>query len=105
MFYKKDIRSFKTPKLPVLYNKLNITEKRLIREEYCKIQNNLCYYCNSDLDSDPPDNILSIDVTYDFYPKNFFEYPIHLHHNHITGLTIGAVHSYCNAILWEHENE
>ena len=32
-------------------------------------------------------------------------HPIHLHHDHDTDLTIGAVHAYCNAILWEYHNE
>jgi hypothetical protein len=29
--------------------------------------------------------------------------PIHLQHDHDTGLTEGAVHAYCNAVLWQYE--
>lgn len=36
------------------------------------------------------------------FPKGFFDHPVHLHHNHDTGLTIGAIHCYCNAISWQY---
>jgi hypothetical protein len=39
------------------------------------------------------------------FPKNFLKWPVHLHHSHDTGMTIGAVHSYCNAVLWQYHNE
>lgn len=32
-------------------------------------------------------------------------YPVHLHHDHKTGLTIGAVHAKCNAVLWQYYGE
>ena len=33
---------------------------------------------------------------------NFFKWPVHLHHCHDTGMTTGAVHCYCNAVLWQY---
>jgi hypothetical protein len=39
------------------------------------------------------------------FPKSFFKYPVHLHHCHKTGLTLGAVHHYCNAYLWQYLGE
>jgi len=39
------------------------------------------------------------------FPRGFFGYPIHLHHSHDTGMTIGAVHAHCNAVLWQYEGE
>jgi len=39
------------------------------------------------------------------FPKGMFNYPIHLHHCRKTDLSIGAVHAYCNAVLWEYHNE
>ena len=38
-------------------------------------------------------------------PENFFKYPVHLHHSHYTGMTIGAVHANCNAVLWQYHGE
>ena len=37
------------------------------------------------------------------FPQNFLQYPIHLQHNHDTGMTEGAVHNYCNAVMWQYE--
>jgi hypothetical protein len=39
------------------------------------------------------------------FPELFLKYPVHLHHSHVTGLTIGAVHAYCNAVLWVYHDE
>lgn len=36
--------------------------------------------------------------------KNFLQHPIHLQHNHTTGMTEGAVHNYCNAVMWQYEH-
>ena len=30
-------------------------------------------------------------------------HPIHLQHNHSTDMTEGAVHAYCNCVLWQYE--
>jgi hypothetical protein len=30
-------------------------------------------------------------------------HPVHLQHSHVTGLTEGAVHAFCNAVLWQYE--
>ena len=35
--------------LPVLYNDLSVHEKRLVREEYVKLQEGNCYYCGDTL--------------------------------------------------------
>ena len=41
-------------------------------------------------------------VTHYLFPDGFFKHPVHLQHDHDTGLTEGAVHAYCNAVLWEY---
>ena len=89
---------------PVDYRKLSIPEKREVREKYIKEQNGLCMYCNNPLDNPPPKSITDKPIKWDLFPKNFLSYPIHLQHNHKTGMTEGAVHSYCNAVLWQYEN-
>jgi len=91
--------------LPVNYDELDWKERREVREKYIKHQQGLCHYCKSSLKEEPPDKILSKKVTPRLYPDGFFKNPIHLHHDHRTSMTIGAVHAYCNAVLWEHHDE
>ena len=31
------------------------------------------------------------------------DHPIHLQHSHNTGVTEGAVHNYCNAVMWQYD--
>ncbi len=90
-------------KLPVNYNKLHFSERRKVREEYIKIQKGLCCYCNKPLDGDADWNVLNKKITKSIFPENFFKWPVHLHHNHNTGMTIGAVHNYCNAVSFEYD--
>lgn len=90
---------------PVDYKSLNWKEKREIRSAYVEHQDGCCHYCKSDLSKDPPGEILSKRINWRLFPQNFLKYPVHLHHSHETGLTIGAVHAYCNAVLWQYEGE
>jgi hypothetical protein len=85
--------------LPVEYDKLDWRERRAVREQYIKEQEGNCQHCNIHLEEKP---LAHRPVTPKLYPKGFFDNPIHLHHDHNTGLTIGAVHAYCNAVLWEY---
>lgn len=88
--------------LPVKYDNLTPKDRRKVRLHYIDIQNNLCCHCNYDLDGDPPKNILEKKINWTLFPKGFLNHPIHLHHDHNTGLTIGAIHAYCNAYLWDY---
>ncbi len=92
-------------KLPVNYNNLCYKDKREVREEYIKLQDGLCYYCGNLLDGPPENMVAAKKVTRELFPEGFFEWPVHLHHDHVTGMTQGAVHNYCNAVLWEYENK
>ena len=91
--------------LPVNYHNTHYTERRKVREEYVRVQKGLCYYCKAPLSGNPDSKIANKKVTKRLFPENFFKWPIHLHHDHDTGLTIGAVHNHCNAVLWEYEGE
>lgn len=88
--------------LPVKYNELNSTDKKLVRARYIKLQENKCWYCRGDLNKNPPLEIINKKINWNHFPDGFLNYPIHLQHNHYTGLTEGAVHAYCNAVLWEY---
>ena len=92
-------------KLPVNYNALHFSERKSVREEYVKRQAGKCCHCGGLLTEKPPKKILRKSVDRSLFPENFFKWPVHLHHSHDTGMTIGAVHCYCNAVLWQHHGE
>lgn len=88
--------------LPQKYSKLSFPQRREVREQYIKEQNGLCYYCKRNLRDSP---VQDKKIAWSLFPKNFLRHPIHLHHCHTTDNTIGAVHSYCNAVLWQYFGE
>jgi hypothetical protein len=92
-------------KLPVNYNKIPFYQRRIVREEYIKLQEGKCYYCKYSLNEQPSNSVLNKKINKKLFPLNFFNWPIHLHHDHTTGMTIGAVHCHCNAILWQFHGE
>ena len=92
-------------KLPINYNKTVWQVRRQARDQYVVNQEGRCYHCKCLLSKKPPKSITNIPLTAHLFPENFFNWPVHLHHNHHTGMTIGAVHNYCNAVLWEYHNE
>ena len=89
--------------LPLNYMELTTQERRVVREEYVKKQNGKCMYCGQSLCEEPPEWVLSRKVNWSLFPKNFLMHPIHLQHDHVTGMTEGAVHAYCNAVMWQYE--
>jgi len=91
--------------LPTDYNKLHWTNRRAVRNEYIKLQKGKCAHCGAPLNGDPTEEILNKPVKKKYFPKGFFKWPVHLHHEHVTGMTIGAVHCYCNAVLWQYHGE
>lgn len=91
--------------LPANYSKLSQDERRLVRLQYIEQQNGLCYHCQNPLTGAPTALVLGLPIDLSLFPKNFLLHPVHLHHNHETDLTIGAVHAYCNAVLWQYHNE
>lgn len=90
--------------LPVEYSKLEWWEKKEVREQYIKQQKGLCSFCKEPL-SKPSAKYSKKKVNKKLFPSSFFKHPVHLHHDHYTDLTIGAVHCKCNAILWQYYGE
>tara|TARA_R110000772_G_scaffold23454_5_gene62744 strand:- start:1139 stop:1438 length:300 start_codon:yes stop_codon:yes gene_type:complete len=88
--------------LPINYNNLHWTERKKVREQYVKEQNYKCFYCQQDLKADAPEDVRNLEINWQLFPPNFLKHPIHLQHNHDTGMTEGAVHGYCNAVLWQY---
>ena len=91
--------------LPVNYDELPIHMKRVVREEYARIQGGRCCHCGEPLNGEPSKEVRDKWVNRKLFPPGFFKWPVHLHHDHNTGMTIGAVHNYCNAVLWQFYGE
>jgi len=92
-------------KLPIHYPSTHFTVRKQARNEYVAIQDGKCWHCNSLIGKSPPKKIRDMKINKSLFPSGFFEYPIHLHHNHHSGMTIGAVHAACNAVLWQYYGE
>lgn len=89
-------------KLPAIYHSLTPPQRRLVRERYVLNQKGLCWYCKSLLkDKSPHDGVKPVNRWR--FPDGFFNWPVHLHHDHGTGMTIGAVHAYCNAVSFDYD--
>jgi len=91
--------------IPANYHDMHWTDRRKVREEYTKIQGGNCYHCGYQLTGEPAPEVKSKQVNENLFPTGFFKWPVHLHHSHETGMTLGAVHSYCNAVLWQYHGE
>ena len=89
--------------LPVDYTKLNSKKKKLVREHYVELQEGKCAFCYHDLQEKPPTNIMEMKINWKLFPPFFLRFPIHLQHDHNTNMTEGAVHAYCNAVMWQYE--
>lgn len=93
-----------TKKLPCNYRDLSVKDKILVRGEYVQQQGGLCLHCKNSLtlsanEYEKPHH----PIDWSLFPggkEGFLKHPIHLHHDHKTGLTLRAVHSFCNAWLW-----
>jgi len=91
--------------LPQNYKAMNPYQRRMVRHEYQFRQDGKCYYCKSDINENPPFSVTKKRINWSRFPDGFLSNPIHLHHCHKTGMTIGAVHAYCNAVLWQYHGE
>ena len=91
--------------LPVNYNEIHYTNRRAVRNEYIKRQKGKCAHCGEALDKNPCSSVRCMSIDKSLFPKEFFKWPVHLHHDRKTGMTIGAVHNHCNAVLWQYYGE
>jgi len=91
--------------LPAVYDDLTPIQRAAVRAEYIERQSGDCHYCGCKLTGPPRHDVAAKPVNRRLFPTSFFKWPVHLHHCHETGLTIGAVHAYCNSVLWQHEGE
>ena len=89
--------------VPLYYKKLSLWQRKELRSAYAEAQNGLCAYCGEPLDEPAPERITDRPINWSLFPENFLRHPVHLQHNHETGLTEGAVHAYCNAVMWQYD--
>lgn len=89
-------------KLPAKYSKLTPSQRRAVRLIYIGRQKGLCYWCNHPLDEEPPKAITEKKINWKLFPPGFLNNPVHLQHCHDTDNTEGAVHAYCNAVMWQY---
>lgn len=90
---------------PRIYTRMTWQERRDLRSTYSLAQDGKCYYCGGELSEPPPKMITDKPIDWRRFPPHFLRHPHHLHHDHNTGLTIGTVHAYCNAVLWQYHGE
>lgn len=85
-----------------MYDSLTPKERAILRGEYIKHQKGLCMFCKASLDGLPPKSVTSLSINWRLFPKQFLKWPVHLQHCHKTGMTEGAVHANCNAVMWQY---
>ena len=88
--------------LPTRYSRLTWQERRKVREKYIELQEGKCMWCHGCLKQPPPEDITEKKIDWDLFPPNFLKNPVHLQHCHVTDKTEGAVHAYCNAVMWQY---
>jgi hypothetical protein len=88
--------------LPVNYNRLSQGHRKKVRDQYIELQEGRCFFCKDPLKGKVPFLIKEKKIKKNLFPEGFFNYPVHLHHDHDTGMTLGAVHAICNAVLWQY---
>ena len=96
----KDHPLYQDIELPMLYSRKHMRKRA--REKYIEQQQGICPHCNTLLVDEPTKQIEQLKTNpYGvlLLASPFFNWPIHLHHDHSTGLTVGAYHAACNAVL------
>lgn len=88
--------------LPTKYSELEPRTRREAREAYIEKQKGKCMWCSGCLKQPPPEDVLEKKINWDLFPENFLKHPVHLQHCHTTDMTEGAVHAYCNAVMWQY---
>lgn len=90
--------------LPTNYDALKTHQRREVREQYIAQQQGRCWYCDKKLGGDPRSDVQNAFIIWDLFPPGFRKHPVHLQHDHETGMTQGAVHMKCNAYLWQYHD-
>lgn len=104
-FFKQNRKTIKPLVLPINYDDAHWAVRKQARIQYIDEQKGKCQHCGNMLNGQPTEDIMCTSINRLLFPKGFFKNPIHLHHDHNTGLTISAIHARCNAVLWQYLNQ
>jgi hypothetical protein len=88
--------------LPINYETAHPSVRKKAREAYVIQQKGMCYWCDEPLTGKPAKSVRNLTVNWSLFPPHFLKHPVHLQHCHDTGMTEGAVHALCNAVMWDH---
>jgi len=88
--------------LPINYETLDRNQRREVREQYILQQRGICFFCQKPLYGPVAKHVREAKINWKLFPPNFSKFPVHLQHDHQTGMTEGAVHSLCNAYMWQY---
>lgn len=103
--------------LPMPYDELrrNWRKKRFVRDAYRAFQDDACCICGGllapygDAPKKTRENLEILEAVIGkgeaINLSKLQRWPTHLHHNHETGLTVGAAHGACNIWLWISEGK
>lgn len=105
--FRPDLTRAPAIELPADYDDLTPSERIEVRDRYVEEQDGACHHCEWSLDGPPAPEIDELPINWNRFPgeRSFLKYPVHLHHCHDSGMTIGAVHAKCNAVLWQYHGE
>lgn len=84
--------------LPTKYSSLSGERLSAVKDAYICLQRERCWLCGDNLYELPKyivDNPNYMGLCYNQLAE---QTPLHLHHNHDTGLTLGVAHAECNII-------
>lgn len=87
------------------YSKMSSLERRKVREQMVRDQEQKCWYCGTLIHSAPLAHIANFKHNERLFPPSMLKNPIHLHHDHDTDECLGAVHAKCNVYMWEVEGK
>lgn len=88
--------------LPARYSALTPAQRAEVREQYALRQAGRCYWCKAPLGGPPAEAVRARGINRALFPPGFFRHRVHLQHSRATGMTEGAVHARCNAVMWQY---
>lgn len=84
--------------LPTKYSSLSGERLAVVKEAYICLQRERCWLCGGNL-YELPNHVVDNPNLIGLCSSQLAEqHPLHLHHNHDTGLTLGVAHAECNII-------
>lgn len=84
--------------LPTKYSSLSGQRRAAVKEAYICLQRERCWLCGDSLYALPTFIVDNPNVVQLCYNQLAEQFPLQLHHDHDTDMTLGVTHAECNAI-------